>query len=264
MKTSTYRIDVKAKITELDPANSPMYNTADDISSAQLFKAVFGKCLRYNATAKTWYVYDGVRWKPDPGDMTVERYAKQLSRSLWLYSADIQSREFQNYVCQLQQRRRRRTMIDDARDLLPVLQTDFDTDPYLFNCQNCVLNLKNHTVMNHDPDLLLSKVANVSYDPDASSTVFEGFMNEIMQGDLAKIEYLQTLFGYSAVFCSNTSLSALVAAQVRMRALFRATTSSISFWAASILASSAFVSPSKSTTTRQSSAMLSRSAIRRL
>ena len=169
----------------------------DDISSAQLFMKVFGKYVRYNATAKSWYVYDGIRWKPDPGDLTVERYAQYLSRALWMYSADVQSQFFQDFVVKFQERRRRKTMIDDARDLLPVLQTDFDADPYLFNCQNCVLNLKEHKVTEHDPELLLSKVANVSFDPDASSEVFETFMNEIMQGDTDKIEYLQTLFGYA-------------------------------------------------------------------
>ena len=200
MECSTFKINadfVKKRIAELNPASSSAFNTMDDIASAQLFQQVFGKYVRYNATSKSWYVYDGVRWKPDPGDLTVERYAKLLSRALWIYSADVQSKEFQAYVYHLQERRRRRTMIDDARDLLPVLQTDFDTNPYLFNCQNCVLNLKDLTIMDHDPDLLLSKVANVIYDPDARSDVFEEFMDQIMQGDQAKIEYLQTLFGYA-------------------------------------------------------------------
>ncbi len=188
---------VEERLKAIDPANSKAYNTADDIASAQLFKAVFGQFVRYNATAKSWYVYDGIRWKPDPGDLTVETYAKLLSRALLIYSADVPSKDFLTYVYHLQERRRRRTMIDDARDLLPVLQTDFDADPYLFNCQNCVLNLKDHKVIDHDPDLLLSKVANVAFDPDAGSDIFETFMDQIMQGDRAKIEYLQTLFGYA-------------------------------------------------------------------
>jgi putative DNA primase/helicase len=188
---------IEERLKAINPANSPAYNTADDISSALLFKAIFGQFVRYNPTAKSWYIYDGIRWKPDPGDLTVETYAKHLSRAMLIYSADVTSKDFQKYVFQLQERRRRKTMIDDARDLLPVLQTDFDADPYLFNCQNCVLNLKDHTFIDHDPDLLLSKVANVAFDPDAGSDIFEAFMDQIMQGDQAKIKYLQTLFGYA-------------------------------------------------------------------
>ncbi len=198
--STLFQIDsafVQQRVAELDPVNSPILNTMADIASAHLFQMVFGKYARYCAKAKSWYVYDGIKWKPDPGDLTIERYAKLLSRSLWIYSADVKSKEFQNYVYQLQQRRRRRTMIDDVRDLVPVLLEDFDADPYLFNCQNVVLNLKEHTAIDHNPELLLSKVANVNYDPDARSDIFEKFMGQIMQGDQAKIEYLQTLFGYA-------------------------------------------------------------------
>ena len=188
---------VEGRLKDIDPANNPIYNTGDDISSALLFRAVFGDFARYNATAKSWYVYDGIRWKPDPGDLTVENYAKILSRCLWLYSADTQSKAFQSFAFNIQQRRKRRTMIEDARDLLPVDQKKFDADPYLFNCQNGVLNLKDHTFIKHDPNLLLSKVANVAYDPEAHCDDFNVFLKQNMQGDQGKIDYLQTLFGYA-------------------------------------------------------------------
>ena len=168
---------IAKRLKEIDPANNPIYNSGDDIASALLFKAVFGRFVRYNATAKSWYVYDGIRWKPDPGNLTVETYAKLLTRSLWVYSTDVQSKDFRNYVNKIQQRPKRKTMIDDARDLLPVKQECFDADPYLFNCQNGVLNLKEHAFFEHDPDLLLSKVANVIYDPDARSDLFDTFLD---------------------------------------------------------------------------------------
>lgn len=188
---------VEKRVHELDPAKADFMAAMDDISSAHLFMKVFGKYVRYNATAKSWFVYDGIRWKPDPGDLTVERYAKYLSRALWIYAANVQTQSFLDYVRKFQERRRRKTMIDDARDLLPVLQTDFDSSPYLFNCQNGVLNLKEHSFGEHDPDLLLSKVANVSFDPETKSKLFLNFLDQITLGDHEKIEYLQTLFGYA-------------------------------------------------------------------
>ena len=188
---------VNERIKAINPANSSIFNTGDDISSAYLFKEVFGQVIRFNATAKAWYVYDGIKWKPDPGSLMVEQYAKLLSRAMMIYSADFPGTDFQKYVIHLQEQRRRRTMIDDARSLLPVQQTDFDSDPYLFNCQNCVLNLKDHTVLKHSPDFLLSKVANVSFDPAADSKVFTDFMMQIMEGDETKVKYLQMLFGYA-------------------------------------------------------------------
>ena len=188
---------VNERLRSIDPANSSIYNTSDDISSAQLFQAVFGQFIRFNATAKSWYVYDGIKWKSDTGDLTVESYAKLLSRALYAYSVDFPGTDFQKHVLHLQERRRRLVMIDDARSLLPVQQTDFDADPFLFNCQNCVLNLKDHSVWEHSPDFLLSKVANVNFDPAADSTVFTDFMMQIMEGDETKVKYLQMLFGYA-------------------------------------------------------------------
>ena len=188
---------VRQRVREMDPANNSKYNAMDDIASSLIFAAVYRDCLRYNGTSKSWYVYDGVKWKPDNDDLTVERYAKILARELWIYASDLRSKQFPEYVCKLQERRRRRTMIDDARDLLPVSQADFDRDPYLFNCQNGILDLRDLSFREHDPNLLLSKAANVTYDPDAACGAFDAFMDQITEGDRAKAAYLQTMFGYA-------------------------------------------------------------------
>ena len=188
---------VAEQLKTIDPANNPRFNAMDDIASAQIFAAIFRSRLNFNATSKSWVMYDVMKWQPDVGDMIVERYAKLLARALWVYAADVQSKQFREYVYKLQERRRRRTMIDDARDRLPVLQTDFDKDPYLFNCQNGVLNLRDLTFTEHRPEQLLSKVANVFYDPDATCSTFDAFMDQIMEGDKAKIAYLQQMFGYA-------------------------------------------------------------------
>lgn len=44
---------------------------------------------------------------------------------------------------------------------------------------------------------MLSKVANVVYDPQAKCERFDNFMYEIMCGDVEKVNYLQMLFGYA-------------------------------------------------------------------
>ncbi len=188
---------VRQRVREMDPANNSKYNAMDDIASSLIFAAIYRDCLRYNGTSKSWYVYDGVKWKPDNDDLTVERYAKILARELWIYSADVGNKQFRGYIDKLQERKRRRTMIDDARDLLPVCQADFDRDPYLFNCQNGILDLRDLSFREHDPGLLLSKAANVAYDPDAACGAFDAFMDQITEGDRAKAAYLQTMFGYA-------------------------------------------------------------------
>lgn len=185
------------KVQELAPAEDELYKRQDDISVARLFADVFKEVARYNVTAKAWYVYDGIRWKEDKGSMFVEQFAKLLTRSLIIYASKLEDERYTNFVAKLQDRRKREIMIKDARDFNFVRQEDFDTDAYLFNCQNCVVNLRTLEHMDHNPDLLLSKVSNVFYDENATSPLFESFISEVLCGDRSKIEYLQELSGYA-------------------------------------------------------------------
>lgn len=188
---------ILAKLRELNPASNGLYSKQDDISLARLFADTFKSCARYNATSRSWYVYDGVRWTQDVDSMIVESYAKILARALLVYSADVSIEGYPQFVAKLGDRRRRVTMITDARDFNAVSQQDFDTNPLLFNCQNCVIDLSTLERIPHAPELLLSKVSNVVYDENASSPDFEKFLREVMLNDEEIIEYLQRIFGYA-------------------------------------------------------------------
>lgn len=190
-------------IEEINPIKDPLYSKRDDISLARLFSEVLRDRARYNTTAKEWYVYDGIRWRVDSQTMTVEQYAKIFGRCLEIYARKIRSEnesgseDYVTFYGKLGSRQNRKRLIEDSRDFHPVDVADFDRDPYLFNCQNCVVNLRTGETLDHDPDLLLSRVSNVWYDPDAKSEDFETFISEIMQRNQSKIKYLRRVFGYS-------------------------------------------------------------------
>ena len=183
------------RLHKLDPFHT--LPAQDDIAAGQIFAAVFKEIAKYNTTAKCWYIYDGVRWVADEGGVMVEGLAMTLCRALLIYVADIQSQFYVDFITDLQTRAARERMIKDARAFVSCETTDFDADPDLFNCQNIVLNLKTHRLMEHSPELMLSKVSNVKYDRDAQCDDFKKFLAEIMLGDNEKVEYLQTLFGYA-------------------------------------------------------------------
>ena len=196
-KTS-FDVVMKA-VRELNPANNDLYRKRDDISSAQLFSDVFSSVARYNVNSRSWFTYDGVKWSNDLEGMRVEKFAKLLSRALLIYSANISDESYSSFVVKLQDRRRREIMIRDARDFHPVSFADFDSDPFLFNCKNCVIDLRTCEPLEHDSSLLLSKVSNVLYKPDLRSNDFESFLDSVMRGDRGKINYLRRLFGYSLI-----------------------------------------------------------------
>ena len=187
--------EVLSTVRLLDPAKNPLYST-DDVGNGRLFADVFGEIIRFNITTREFSYYDGKRWKRDEGSMIAERLAKRLAKALYLYAVD-QDQHYRTFVNKLGDRNKRKIMIQDARDYRFISEEDFDRDPNLINLQNGTLNLKTFEFRDHDPHDLLSKVANVVYDPDAVSEEWGTFIDQVMQGDEDKIEYLQTIFGYS-------------------------------------------------------------------
>lgn len=186
-----------SKLYSLRPEKYEM----NDKGNGQLFADVYKDILRYNATAREWYWFDGKRWKQDTGGMIAERKAKELSDALFVYSCNIEDdavrTEYIKHVARMGSRRTRKTMIDDSRDINFITNENLDKDLFLLNCQNGVLNLNTFEFVKHSPDFLMSKIAQVEYDPDASSSEWEKFINEALQGNKSKIEYLQKLYGYA-------------------------------------------------------------------
>lgn len=185
------------RVLKLDPYNDELYRKKNDLTLARLFSDALEDRIRYNATAKEWFYYDGRVWKRDTGTMIVESYVKTFFQALQVYAIkNVDDAEYSKFISKYGDRPNRKRIIEDARDFNFVEAEDFDRDPYLFNCQNCIIDLNTGTMVDHDPSLLLSKISNVDYDPEVSSEDFARFINEIMQEDQEKIGYLQRIFGY--------------------------------------------------------------------
>lgn len=189
--------EMLSRIERFDPYNDEIYRKMNDLTLARLFSDVLEDRVRYNATAKEWFYYNGKVWKRDTETMIVESYTKTFFQALQVYSAKhIEDTEYLRFIAKYGNRPNRRRIIEDARDFNFVEAEDFDRDPMLFNCQNCVIDLRTGNQQDHDSELLLSKISNVIYEPGIISDDFDRFMHEIMQDDQGKIDYLQKIFGY--------------------------------------------------------------------
>lgn len=110
---------------------------------------------------------------------------------------DDKRQSYIKYAAGMMNYRNRNVMITDAKDLNFFENTELDKDDFLLNCKNCVLDLSGNQpkALEHNADLLLSKICNASYNPAADCTLWKKTVNEIMQGDTAKIKYLQKMSG---------------------------------------------------------------------
>ena len=184
-------------ISEMDPAHNEFYRGCGDMDNGRLFADVFKDMCRYNVSAKEWYTYDGKRWIKDLEGKTAEGLAMVLTKALIIYSAEVGDKYYTQAVSKLQARSKRMNMLRDAESFYKVRTEDFDQDPYLFNCQNGVIDLRTRELLDHDPAHMLSKISNVYYDRSCKCDLFEQVLDQLMCGDQSLVKYLQQVFGYS-------------------------------------------------------------------
>ena len=175
------------------------YETSDKGFGA-LFAEIFKDKHRYNPSRKDFMLYDGKRWIDDTEGLSARASAKDLSDSLIRYAVTVdKDGRYLKSVSTLCSLRNRNNMLQDSRDVYFFTNEDLDKEDYLLNLQNGTLDLSENEprFIKHSPDMLLSKICNAEYQPTATCKEWEKFLLEIMQGDKAKIEYLQKIAGLS-------------------------------------------------------------------
>lgn len=201
-----------SKLIEIQPHTTREQN---DKGFSLLFSELYGDCVKYNATAKEWYVWNGKAWESDIGSLKVAHLIKDFSDALTVYCQHVKTTvkdehqwtEYQKIVAKYGQNRFREVLMKDARDNIFIYNTDLDTNKALFNCQNGTLDLETFTFYPHKASDMLSKISQVEYNPNARSELWEKFINDIMQGDSEKIDYLQRILGYALT--TDTSLETM-------------------------------------------------------
>lgn len=208
IKTVKSKRTLVDRLVELDAARRFSTN---DKGSAELFSTVFKNISRYNPTQKDWMYYNGIKWIPDTEGMRAKRNAKKLADALLSYAVsntefDEKQREtYLKYASKMMNYRDRNTMVTDAKDLNFFSNEEMDKEDFYLNCHNCVLDLSGEVPrqMEHNADLLLSKVCNASYDPAAKCELWKKTISEIMENDTEKIRYIQKTFGLSLTGCAS-------------------------------------------------------------
>jgi len=187
-------------LARLNPARNKRYRNGD-IGFGRLFADVHKRVARYVPERKKWYIYDGSRWVPDIGGLMAMELCKELADGLLLYlltfkDESVRIRNLEDYS-KWQQRRLRDIYLKEAQSVYPVSMEEFDADRYLLNCENGTLDLRTMQFRDHDPEDRLTKMAHVSYDPAATCTRFERYIDEIMSGDAERALFLQKALGYA-------------------------------------------------------------------
>lgn len=184
----------------LNPHKNPRYGW-NDIGNGNLFADMYKDRARYVPERKVWFVYDGKRWKADPGAIRVMELCKRLADALLRYVSTIEDErercDYLNFVRKWQRRAYRETILKDAMSVHPVAYAVFDRSPHLLNCENGTLNVLTGEFTPHRAADMITMLAGVRYNPLACCERWERFIVEVMEADAEKALFLQKALGYA-------------------------------------------------------------------
>jgi putative DNA primase/helicase len=172
----------------------------NDSGNADRFADMFGDIVLYYFGNDTWYIWDGKRWKKDKQDQ-IYRYAERSVSVIYdnLLGDEDRRRKLAKFASRSLNRPNLTNLLKSARWRVPAGHSVFDSDPYLFNCGNGEIDLRNGNLYPHRQGSLNTKISPFKYDPGAESPTWDRFLNEVFQSDQEKISFLQLAVGYSLV-----------------------------------------------------------------
>jgi putative DNA primase/helicase len=178
-----------------------LFQFTDTTNAYRLFSK-YGKDIRYNAPWKKWIVWDGKHWQMDDGYMIHDRGLKMI-REIYaelLKTADYRDRlDIEKYAVQSESVRRRKAFVEAASWIpeLNIKTDDLDKDPWLLNVENGTVDLRTGNLREQRAEDLITKIANVTFDPEASCPAWKKFVMEIMNYNADLIRFIQTAVGWA-------------------------------------------------------------------
>lgn len=191
----------------LPPPTKKIVKNFDEVGASQRVLAACQDRLRFLTDRKTLFAWDGSRH----GEFA------HISRKMALDALDKVHREFEEGrihitndgqpvewedFLKFQGKVRSLGMINKALALaslaprIQVTSREFDADQYEINLQNGLFNLDTLKLAPHHPSQLVTKLAPVTWVPDAPCPFWDAFIEQVTCRDKDLAEYIQRLAGY--------------------------------------------------------------------
>ena len=174
----------------------------DSTNSARLIKE-HGKDIRYNAAWKKWIVWNGRFWETDESGAMVQEKALATVRNIYREinkTDDHRERiEIEKFAMISESIRRREAAVKGAQYVsdMNIVCDELDRDPYLLNVKNGTINVLTGEFTEHRHNDMITKIANVEYNPKADCSLWKSFIREIMDYKADLIDFVQTAAGWA-------------------------------------------------------------------
>jgi putative DNA primase/helicase len=173
-----------------------------DLGNARRLVRYHGPDLHYCYPWRQWLVWNGTRWHPDDTGEILRR-AKNTVERIYLEALQVSDTAMQkgllHHATGSEAARRLYDMINLAASEpgIPILPGQLDTDPWLLNVRNGVIDLRSGELRAPRRDDLITKLAPVQYDPEAVCPQWISFLQQIMGGNESLTDFLPRAVGYA-------------------------------------------------------------------
>jgi len=186
-----------------DASHGDGHRPRTDYGNAERLVAQHRCDLHYLMGARQWMYWDGTRWRPDTTGK-VMRMAKNTTRHIYKEAGAEEDKtlrtELGRWAKQSESEVRLKAMITlaESEQGIAVTPDALDADPWLLNVSNGTLDLHTGTLRPHSRDDLITKIAEVAFDENATSEVWERFLERVLPSPELRT-YVQQAVGYSLV-----------------------------------------------------------------
>ncbi|WP_461256546.1 DNA primase family protein [Treponema sp. R80B11-R83G3] len=162
-----------------------------------------GRDIRYNAAWKKWVVWNGKYWEMDEGGCMIHEKGLEMVRNIYdelLKTADYRERiDIEKAAMMSESVRRRKAFVEAATwiSALRIRTDELDVNPWLLNVKNGTIDILSGEFREHRQEDLITKIANVEYDPKADCPKWKQFVREVMDYKTDLIKFVQTAVGWS-------------------------------------------------------------------
>lgn len=183
-----------------DAVSSPGNRPLTETGNAERLVDHYGDYIRFCHPWGVWLAWDGHRWKRDQIGQ-VRRWAKAVVRSIYDEISKAETKEQRDKIYAWGKRSEgaaaRAAMLKNAEAEagMAILPEEMDRQPFLLNVMNGTVDLETGKLRPHDQADMLTKLAPVYYDADATCPTFLAFLERVLPDPDVRA-FLRRMAGY--------------------------------------------------------------------
>lgn len=173
-----------------------------DLGNARRFVGRHGKNIRFIPEWSKWIVWNGSRWEID-NDGAAMRLAKETVEAMYSEALSLANEEdrtaLRRHALKAQAEARLKAMVSlaESEATVVLLANRLDADPWVLGAQNGVVELKTGKFRPARREDLITKRANVVFDPNACCPNWLKFLDTVTDADGSLQSYIQRMVGYA-------------------------------------------------------------------